>query len=69
MATTETAGAARTIELQVDGTVHRPAVDPRRTLLDCCASSWARPARRRAATTASAARARSCSTAGGCWPA
>jgi xanthine dehydrogenase YagT iron-sulfur-binding subunit len=34
MATTETAGGSRTIELRVDGTAYRPAVDPRRTLLD-----------------------------------
>ncbi len=34
MATTETAGGSRTIELRVDGTAYQPAVDPRRTLLD-----------------------------------
>jgi xanthine dehydrogenase YagT iron-sulfur-binding subunit len=34
MTTTEAAGGTRVIELRVDGTVHRPAVDPRRTLLD-----------------------------------
>ncbi|MEV6647954.1 2Fe-2S iron-sulfur cluster-binding protein [Amycolatopsis sp. NPDC051371] len=32
--TTGTAGGARTIDLRVDGTAYRPAVDPRRTLLD-----------------------------------
>jgi xanthine dehydrogenase YagT iron-sulfur-binding subunit len=34
MATTGTAGGTRTIDLRVDGTAYRPAVDPRRTLLD-----------------------------------
>ena len=51
------------VTLRINGKEHRLEVDPRTTLLDCVRETVASPARRRDATTGSAARAPSTSTA------
>jgi hypothetical protein len=59
----------RELTLRVNGREHRFRADLRTTLLDRCASTSGSPARRRAATSASAAPARSWSTAAASTPA
>ena len=53
------------ITLRVDGAAHPLTVDTRTTLLDALRERLGITSPRRAATTASAARARCCSTAAG----
>ncbi len=60
----DTDGHRHPVTLRVDGDERRIVVDVRTTLLDALRDRIGCMSRRRVATTASAARARSCSTPG-----